>query len=118
MAVPALVIARTIRLTRRMRRFEVKEYRTSAGRTGTEHAVLGRPAPGAGVLVVQEGSGWVMGPDGTREAVGAKSVVIVDPGDWVEYGGDGLRVDEYWAAHEPEEAARARLTAVFGHQGR
>jgi hypothetical protein len=36
----------------------------------------------------------------------------------VEYGSDdGLKVEEYWAAQEPEEVTQARLAAVFGHQG-
>ena len=101
-----------------MRWFEVKEYRTSAGAPGTKYRALGRRAAGAGVLVVHEGTGWVLGPDGTREAISAKSVVMWDAGQWVEYGSDdGLKAEEYWAAQEPEEAALARLAAVFGDQG-
>ncbi len=43
-------------------------------------------APGTIVLVVQEGTGWVMRQDGSRETVEEKSVVIFDTGDWLEYG--------------------------------
>jgi len=100
-----------------MKWFTVKEYGTSEGIPGAKYRVLGRQAPGAGVLVVQEGTGWVMGQDGTREAIGAKTVVMWDAGDWVEYGSDdGLKTEEYWEAQEPEEVTQARLAAVFGHQ--
>jgi hypothetical protein len=101
-----------------MRRFEVMEYKASAGGPGGKYQVLGHRAPGDGVLVVQEGTGWVMGHDGTREAVSAKSVVMWGAGEWVEYGSDdGLKAEEYWAVQEPEGAAEARLAAVFGHKG-
>ena len=101
-----------------MRWFAVSEYGTNGGIPGTKYRVLGRHAPGAGVLVVQEGTGWVMGQDGTREAISAKTVVMWAAGEWLEYGSDdGLTAEEYWAAHEPGEIAQARLAAVFGHQG-
>jgi len=55
-------------------------------------------------MVVLHGSGWVMRPDGSREDIDAKSVVIWDTGDWVEYGGTGaLSTYDYWAAMEPSE---------------
>jgi hypothetical protein len=99
-----------------MRWFEVREYRGSSGTPGSKYEAVGRRAPGAGVLVVQEGTGWVMTQDGRREAVSAKSVVVWEAGDWVEYGSsDGLVAEEYWAVGEPEEAAEARLAAFFGH---
>jgi hypothetical protein len=90
-----------------MRWFEVREYMSSAGAPGGKFRVPGRRAPGAGVLVVQEGTGWVMEQDGTREAVSAKSVVVWEAGEWVEYGSDdGLEAEEYWAAQEPEGLRR------------
>ena len=98
-----------------MRRFEVRECRTYGGTPGTKFGVPGRRALGAGVLIVREGIGWVMGHDGAREVIGAKSVVLWDAGEWVEYGSDdGLTAEEYWAVREPEGAAEARLAAVFG----
>src|SRR5262249_43489164 len=101
-----------------MRWFAVSEYGTNGGIPGTKYRVLGRHAPGAGVLVVQEGTGWGMGQAGTGEAISAKAVVVWAAGAWVEYGrDDGLMAEEYWAAHEPGEIAQARLAAVFGHQG-
>ncbi|HSR85271.1 MAG TPA: hypothetical protein VLM11_13935 [Streptosporangiaceae bacterium] len=101
-----------------MRWFEVRESRSSASTPGGKFRVLGRQAPGAGVLVVQEGTGWVTGQDGTREAVSAKSVVVWDAGDWVEYGSDdALKAEEYWAVQEPDESAETRLVAAFGHKG-
>jgi|SRR5579859_8093147 len=101
-----------------MRRFDVREHRTNAASPGGRYQVLGYRAIGAGVLVVQEGTGWVMGQDGTREAIAARSVVLWDAGEWVEYGSeDGLESEEYWEAREPEGAAEARLAAFFGRQG-
>jgi hypothetical protein len=101
-----------------MRQFEVRDYRTSASPPGVRFRATGRRAVGAGVLVVQEGAGWVMGQDGTREAIRAKSVVMWDAGEWVEYGSDdGLRAEEYWAVAEPEEAAEIRLTAAVDRDG-
>jgi hypothetical protein len=35
--------------------------------------------------VPHEGTGWVLRPDGAREAIEAQSVVIWGTGDWVEY---------------------------------
>jgi hypothetical protein len=100
-----------------MRRFKVKEYKTSGGTPGSQYHVLGRRAPGTGVLVAQEGNGWVLGQDGSREAIRAKSVVIWDIGEWVEYGSDdGLRAEEFWATEEPQGAAEARLAVAFGHR--
>ena len=94
------------------------EYKANAGGPGGKYQALGRRAPGDGVLVVQEGTGWVMGQDGTRERLSAKSVVMWSAGEWVEYGSDdGLKAEEYWAVQEPEGAAEARLAVVFGHTG-
>ena len=101
-----------------MKRFEVMEYKANAGGPGVEYQALGRRAPGDGVLVVQEGTGWVMGQDGTQEPVSARSVVMWAAGEWVEYGSDdGLKAEEYWAVREPEGATEARLAAFFGHEG-
>jgi hypothetical protein len=101
-----------------MKWFEVKEHKTSSSTRGTKYQVLGRRAPGVGVLVVQEGTGWVMRQDGSREIIRAKSVVIWDSGEWVEYGSDdGLSADEFWAVLEPEGTEEARLAAVFDNGG-
>lgn len=97
--------------------FQVKEHGTSSCTPGAKTHVLGRVAPGDGVLVIQGGSAWVGGQDGSRVAANAKSVIFYKAGDWVEYGtNDWFRVEEYWAASEPEGAAEARLAAVFGPQ--
>src|SRR5258708_15567368 len=88
----------------------VDDGRINAATPGTKYQALGHRAPGVGVLVVEEGTGWVMGQDGMREAIGAKSVVMWDVGDWVEYGSDdGLKAEEYWAAREPEGGAAAQV---------
>ncbi|HEV2450463.1 MAG TPA: hypothetical protein VGS62_00875 [Streptosporangiaceae bacterium] len=98
-----------------MRWFEVREHRTSAGSAGTTFRATGRWAAGPGVLIVREGTGWVTGQDGTREAIAAPAVVIWEAGEWVEYGSDdGLRAEEYWAVRDPEEATEIRLASGSG----
>ena len=83
-----------------------------------EFRVGGYRAPGPGVMVVQDGSGWVMRSDGSREDIDAKSVVIWDTGDWVEYGGSGaLRTCDYWAAIEPLEEWQSRMAEIAGPGG-
>jgi hypothetical protein len=100
-----------------MRHFEVREHAASTGSAGAIYRALGRRALGAGVLIVQEGAGWVTTQDGGRQALAAKSVVIWDTGEWVEYGSDdGLIVEEYWAVREPDGAAESRLAAFFGDE--
>ena len=40
-------------------------------------------------------------------SISARSVVMWDAGEWVEYGSDdGLKAEEYWAAREPEGLPR------------
>ena len=60
----------------------------------------GRRTPGRVVMVIQEGSCWVRRDDGSREDLTAKSVVIWEPDEWVEYGGEsteGYKIESYWA---------------------
>jgi hypothetical protein len=74
-------------------------------------------APGRIVLVVREGSYWVRREDGSRESLAAASVVIWEPGDWVEYGygaGEGCRFESYWSEDLSEQERAARLDEVFG----
>jgi len=62
-------------------------------------------------MVVQNGSRWVTCPDGSREDIDAKSVVIWDTGDWVEHGGTGaLRTCDY-----VDRWSRPRLTDFCNH---
>jgi hypothetical protein len=72
----------------------------------------GFQAPGRMILIWQEGSGWVAGQDGTREAVEAKTVVIYESGEWVEYASDGkgdaFRAELYGAATFSREQHAAR----------
>jgi hypothetical protein len=58
------------------------------------------------VLVVREGTAWVQREDSTRETVGARSVVVYDAGDWVEWGSDGS-----------SEAFQAELYGAAGLSG-
>lgn len=81
----------------------------------------GFQAAGRMVLVVREGTAWVQRHDSTRETVGAKSVVIYDAGDWVEYGSDGsggaFQAELYGAAEFSTEQQAARLARFFGQAG-
>jgi hypothetical protein len=77
----------------------------------------GRRTPGRVVMVIQEGSCWVRRDDGAREDLTAKSVVIWEPGEWVEYGGDGgegHQVESYWAQDLSEEKWKAIFAGAFG----
>jgi hypothetical protein len=61
-------------------------------------------------MVIQEGSCWVRRDDGSRENLTAKSVVIWEPGEWVEYGGEGgegHRIESYWSQDFSEEEVKA-----------
>ena len=62
------------------------------------------------VMVLHAGSGWVKDEDGSIERVTAPSVTAWGPGDWVEYGSDGLgefKADLYWAV-PPQGSPRTR----------
>ena len=82
----------------------------------------GFQAPGRMVLVVREGTGWVQRDEGTRETVSAKSVVLYDIGDWIEYGSDGsgdaFRSELYGAAEFSGEQQAARLARFLDRAGR
>jgi hypothetical protein len=75
---------------------------------------VGFRAPGRTILIWQEGSGWVASQDGTREAVEAKTVVIYESGEWIEYASDGkgdsFRAELYGAAAFSDEQQAARVT--------
>ena len=77
---------------------------------GGETTEIGFHAPGRIVLVLQEGTGWALREDGGREVLDAKSVVLYETGEWVEYGSDGsgeaFRAEIYGAENfSPEQAA-------------
>lgn len=77
----------------------------------------GLRAPGRIVMVIQEGSCWVRRDDGSRENLTAKSVVIWEPGEWVEYGGEGgegHKIESYWSQDLSEEEVKAMFAEVFG----
>jgi len=101
-----------------MRTFKVKAHghgEVKAHPAMTAFQIAGYRAPGPGVMVVQEGAGWVRRPDGSREDISATSVVMWDTGDWVEYGSDGaLKTRDYWAATVPEERWPTRAAEDFG----
>jgi hypothetical protein len=44
--------------------------------TAMKESRIGLPRQGPAVMVVQNGSRWVTRPDGSREGIDAKSVVI------------------------------------------
>ena len=74
-------------------------------------------APGGIVLVVQQGTGWALREDGSREVLDAKSVVVYETGEWVEYGSDGsgeaFRAELYASANFSPEQAAARLAHFY-----
>jgi len=77
----------------------------------------GMRAPGRIVMVVREGSCWVHREDGSRDNLAAPSVVIWEPGDWVEYGnsaGEGGKSESYWSEDFSEQEWAAILTEAFG----
>jgi hypothetical protein len=82
----------------------------------------GFQAPGRMVLVVREGTAWVQREDSSRETVGAKSVVMYDAGDWIEYGSDGsggaFQAELYGAAEFSGDQQAARLARFLGQPGR
>jgi hypothetical protein len=82
-----------------------------------ESRVHGLRAPGRIVMVVREGSGWVVLQNGTRENPTATSVVTWEPGEWVEYGcnaGEGWKSESYWAEDLSEEGWKAVFAEAFG----
>ena len=81
-----------------------------------ESRAWGFQAPGSIVMVLQEGTGWVLRQDGSRETIEAPSVVIFDTGDWFEYGtnsNNGFKIDSYWETDFSEE----EWTAIFATLG-
>jgi hypothetical protein len=72
------------------------------------------------ILIVQEGAAWVMGQDGTRETVEARTVVIYEAGDRIEYASDGsgeaFAAELYGAAAFSEEQADARLARFLNSE--
>jgi hypothetical protein len=74
------------------------------------------------VLVVREGSGWVVRQDGTREPVSAKTVITDQGGEWVEFGsdesGDAFVTELYAAASLSEEQEAVRLARVLNPAAR
>ena len=79
-------------------------------------------APCRMVLVVREGTAWVQREDSAREIADAKSVVIYNAGEWVEYGSDGsgeaFQAELYGAAELSGEQQAARLARFLGQAGR
>ena len=79
---------------------------------GGETIEIGFHAPGRIVLVMQEGTGWALREDGGREVLDAKSVVLYETGEWVEYGsdesGEAFRAEIYGAANFSPEQVAAR----------
>ena len=64
-------------------------------------------------MVVQEGSGWVLRQEGTRKNLTAASVVIWEPGEWVEYGsygGEGCHTESSRAGYAGVRPKSPRCT--------
>jgi hypothetical protein len=55
------------------------------------------------IIVVQDGSAWVMGQQGEVHTLKAPSVVGWDTGEWVAYGHDGPgEILDFWAPRVSE----------------
>ena len=68
-------------------------------------------------MVIQDGSCWVRHDDGSREDLTAQSVVIWEPGEWVEYGGEsaqGYKIESYLAQDLSDEVWKAIFGEDFG----
>jgi hypothetical protein len=97
--------------------FKVKRQDGAQFPSSSRGRAQGFRAPGEIVMVVQEGSGWVMGQDRSKEPISARTAVIWDPGEWVEYGsnGDGdFSIEGYWATVFSEDEWIAMLNETFG----
>jgi hypothetical protein len=102
-----------------MQTFEVKraERENTAAIAGAKGQKHGLRAPGRIVMVLQEGSCWVQLQDGVRQNLTAKSVVIWEAGDWVEYGfstGEGYKTESYWQDDLSDDEWKAIFAEVFG----
>ena len=102
-----------------MQTFKVKRVDGEDAPPGPWHGSRshGLRAPGPIVMMVQEGTCWVRRDDGSREDLDAQSVVIWEPGEWVEHGSDGggaYKIERYWAEDLSEEEWKAHLAEVFG----
>jgi hypothetical protein len=65
--------------------------------------VEGFRAAGPIVMLVEDGSVWVMDQQGARHALDSPGVVVWDTGDWVAYGSEGpAKVKDYWAPRVSE----------------
>jgi hypothetical protein len=99
--------------TFKAKRMDGVDFRPNSHGEGRVHGV---PAPGRIVMMVREGPGWVLLHDGTRENLTATSVVIWEPGDWVEYGsnaGEGLKTESYREKDLSEAEWKAMSAEVF-----
>jgi hypothetical protein len=96
------------------KRWDEVEYPANSWGGTRAHGIR---APGRIVMVVREGSGWVLLQDGTRENLTATSVVTWEPGEWVEYGadaGEGWKTESYWAEDLSDDEWKAVFAEAFG----
>lgn len=96
-------------------RSEHMEMLPGAGALGGR--ARGLRAPGTIVLAVQEGTGWILRQDGSREILQAGSVAVFEAGDWFEYGydaTDGFKAYSYWENDLPDDEWQAMFAEAFG----
>jgi hypothetical protein len=77
---------------------------------------MGCARPGASSWWSRKGSCWVRLQDSTRKNLTAKSVVIWEPGEWVEHGsitGEGYKTESYWTEDLSEEEWQAVFAETF-----
>lgn len=73
------------------------------GEHRSDWQVLGYRAAAPWMMVLEDGSLWVMDQEGVRHTLNAPSVVIWDTGEWVAYGSEGpAKYKDYWAPRASE----------------
>lgn len=86
-----------------MLRFEANSRGSSGHHGDGSWWVEGFRAAGPIVMLVEDGSVWVMDQQGVRHALDAPGVVVWDTGDWVAYGSEGpAKIKDYWAPRASE----------------
>ena len=101
-----------------MRVFRVRAYgKGGSASSQNDYQVVGHRAHGPGVLVLEEGSGWLIAENGSRQEISAKTVVMWDAGDWVEFGTNNsslFKFRDYWETVESDQDWQARANEAFG----
>ena len=70
---------------------------------GADWQVIGFRAAAPVVMVLEDGSLWVVDQNGVRRTLNAPAVTTWDTGEWVAYGAEGpAKFKDYWAPRVSE----------------